>query len=222
LKKSRKNHKRSQKMKTTSKLLAILALALSTLGQNSAASAANVFHFKGNGADAFFSSVDSSGCVYTDVFVQGNEQTFRNPPTNGGTFSGAFITISQYDGCAGMQLLSADGFAELASSDFQVSGKFASASLNTTISVFDHISGTPFDVNVSLTWTGTTAGGRQNSTSHYDFPGCKVNSHYNNTFRFAEASGSVATEAVNLTPAPPMSATIFLAKSGDVNIGCGL
>ena len=207
-------------MKTTIKLLAVLALALTTFSQHATASAGNVFHFKGHGADAFFSSIDPSGCIFTDVFVQGNEQTFRNPPGQGSTFSGAFVSISQFDACAGTQVLSADGFAELAGPEFQVSGKFESAVLSATVNVFDHISGTSFDVDVNLTWTGTNVRGRQSSSSHFDFPGCKVNNHFNSTFRFAEASGSVSTETINFTPAPPVSATIFLAKSGDVTIGC--
>jgi hypothetical protein len=208
-------------MKTTLKLFAVLALALVSFGQNSTASAGNVFHFKGQGADAVFSRVDASGCIFTDVFVQANEQVYRNLPGQGSPFSGAFLSISQFDGCSGTQLLSADGFAELAGPEFQVSGKqLESASLTATINMYDYLSNTSFSVDVNITWTGTNARGRQNSTTHYDFPGCKVNSHYNTTFRYAEASGSVSDGAMNFTPEPSVGASIFSAKSGDVVIGC--
>ena len=66
-------------MKTTIKLLVVLALALATFSQHSSASAGGVFKFKGKGASASFSSADPSGCVVTDVFVAAGEANLSEP-----------------------------------------------------------------------------------------------------------------------------------------------
>ena len=76
------------------------------------------------------------------------------PPGRGSTSSGVFLAISQYDFCTATQLLSADGFTDLADDDFQVFGNLMSATLNATVTVFDYVSMTSFDVYVDLVWTG--------------------------------------------------------------------
>jgi len=205
-------------MKTIIKLLAVLALALATFSQHTTASAGSIFHFKGKSADAFFSSSD--GCVFTDVFVFASEEIFQNPPGPSSASSGANLFISQFDACTGEQLLAADGFASLADPDFQVARKLTSATLNATVNVFDFVSGTSFDVFVDVTWTGTGPLGRQNGNFHFHSPGCNFNSHFNSTFRSAEASGSVSDGATNFTPDPSLGASIFSARSGDVVVGC--
>ena len=207
-------------MKTTIKLLVILTLALATFSQYSAASAGGVFKSRGKGASAIFSSVDASGCVFTDVFVNPNEGFFQAPPGPGGTSSGVLLAISQYDACAGVQLLAAEGFAPLGDPDFQVFGNLESATLNATVNVFDFVTGTSFDVFVSLTWTATGPVNRQSSHSHFDSPGCKVNSRFIGSFRGAVATGSVSDGSTNYTPEPSLGFDIFKAKSGEVVIGC--
>ena len=161
-------------MRTTIKLLVVLALALATFSQTTTASAGSVFHFKGQGADAFFSTTDPSGCIFTDVFVFASEEVFQNPPGPRSASSATSLFISQYDACTGTQLLAADGFASLADPDFQVLGKLNSATLTATVSMFDFVSGTSFDVDVNLAWTGAGPLSRQNGNSHFHSPGCSV------------------------------------------------
>ena len=207
-------------MKTMIKLLAVLALALGTFSQHTTASAGSIFHFKGRGAEAFFSTVDPSGCIFTNVFVFASEETFQNPPGPRSASSGTFLFISQFDACVGMQLLAADGFASLADPDFQVARKLNSATLSATVNVFDFVTSTSFDVDVNLAWTGAGPLLREHGNFHFQAPGCKFNSHFNRTFRGAEASGSVSDGATNFTPDPSLGASIFSAKNGDVVVGC--
>ena len=206
-------------MKTIFKLLAVLALAVATFSQHTTALAGDVFHFKGRAADAFFSS-SPDGCFFTDVFVFASEEIFQSPPGPAGSFSGTFLFISQYDVCAGTQLRAAEGFAQLGDPDFQITRKLTSATLSATVNVFDFVSGTSFDVDVNLAWTGAGPLSRQNGNSHFHSPGCSVNSHFNSTFRPAGASGSVSDGATNFTPDPSLGAGMFSAKNGDVVIGC--
>lgn len=208
-------------MKTTIKLLTVLTLALAVFSQHTVASAGGVFKFRGEGASAVFSSVDGSGCIWTDVYVNADEGISQGPPGRGSASSGVVLVISQYDSCAGTQLLAAEGFTSLAAPDFQVFGNLESATLSATVNVFDNVSGTSFDVFVDLSWTGTASFvNRQKSHSHFDFPGCKVNSRFNLSFRPAVATGSVSDGFTNYTPDPSLGYDIYKAKSGEVAIGC--
>jgi hypothetical protein len=205
-------------MRTTIKLLAVLALALTTFMQHSTASAATVFKFRGETASAFFSSTD--GCIATDVFISATEGVSQNPPGKGDPISQAFIFISQYNFCTDTLLLNAEGFALLSNADFDVSGKLDLATLNTTINVFDFVSNTSFDIFIDLTWTGIGPLSRQSNNSHFNTPGCKIHSRFRGTFRSAEASGTVSDGTTNFTPEPSLGADLGLVKSGDVVIGC--
>jgi len=204
-------------MRTTIKLLAVLALVLATFSQHSSASAGGNFKFRGDTADAFFSSFD--GCIATDVGVFASDGISQSTPGPGGASSGTNLFISQYDFCTDIQLLAAEGFASLAGPDFQVSKRLDSATLNATVNVFDFVSNTSFDVSVNLTWTGTGLLIRQSGNSHFDSPGCKIHSRFRGTFRSAEVSGSVSDGVTNYTPGTG-GGSISSVKSGDLFIGC--
>src|SRR5687767_4550908 len=92
-------------MKTSIKLLVVLALTLTTFLQHSTASAGEVFKFKGRGVDAFFTS--TQGCVVTDVFLSATESTTHNPPGPGEEASIVHVLITQYDACTDTELLAA-------------------------------------------------------------------------------------------------------------------
>lgn len=207
-------------MKTATKLLVVLALAMTAFSQHSSASAGGVFKFRGEGASAIFSSVDTSGCVWTDVYLNADEGISQSPPGRGNASSGVGLFISQYDICANIQLLAADGFASLAEPDFRVFGKLSSATLAATVNVYDYMSNTSFDVYVDLTWTGTGDINRQSSHTHFDSPGCKFNSRFIGSFRPAVATGSVSDGFTNFTPDPSLGYDIYSAKNGEVVIGC--
>jgi hypothetical protein len=207
-------------MKITVKLLMIIALALTTFSQHSVASAGGVFKFKGEGASAIFSSVDASGCVITDVYVNADEGTNQNPPGRGSSSSSLALFISQYDACTGSVLLAADAFTLLADSDFQVFGSLSSATLHARVDAFDYVSNTSFEVFVDLSWDGHGSVNREKRHTHFSSPGCRVNSRFDLTFRPAVATGSVSDGTVNFTPEPSLGYDIYKAKSGDVVIGC--
>ena len=204
-------------MKTTLKLLMVLVLALTTFMQHSSASAASTFKFRDEGAFAFFSSVD--GCILTDVSIFASDSNSQTPPGPGSPSSGTGLFISQYNLCTGEQLLGAEGFAPLADPDFQISGRFESATLSATVSVFDYVSGNTFDVFVDLTWTGVGSLSREGFKFRSHLPGCKVHTRFRGTFRSAEVSGTVSDGTTNFT-LEPGSGAISLTKGGDVVIGC--
>ena len=207
-------------MKATIKLLAVFALALATFGHYSDAWAADIFKSKGLGVEAYFSSVDPSGCVVTDVGVFSRDETLQNPPGSGNPSSWVFLYIAQNDYCNGVQLVYAEGFTSIANADLQVSRRLDWATLATTVNVYDYASGTSYDVYVDLTWQGSGPQTRQSSHFHSHSPNCNINSRFNGTFRSAAASGSVSDGTMNFTPEPAYDARLFSVKTGDVFVGC--
>ncbi len=196
-------------------VLALIWIALPVMS----ALAGDIFLFRGQSADSFFSSADPTGCILTNVGVFANDGKFQSPPGSGSTSSGAFIFIDQFTVCPFFSpLLSAFGSASLAGPDFQVLGQLNSATLDTTIPVFDFVSGSTLSADVDLTWTGTGALSRSNSHFHFQSPGFIVNGHFNGASRPAEASGSVSIGGTNFTPQPSVFAQIISAKSGEVII----
>ena len=200
----------------------VLAMALLALVLPTTAWAADVFKLKGQSADAVFSSVDASGCIFTNVFVFASDDAIHNPPGAGNSSSVAILYISRYDSCSGTQLLGASGFATLADADFQVQNKLDAATLTATVNVFDFVSNASFNVAVNLTWTATGPTSRQNSHFHFQSPGCTVNGQSNSTFRPASASGSVSDGATNFIAAPANGAELSSVKNGNLTVGCGV
>jgi len=211
-------------MKTTIKIVGVLILLLATFGNGMTVSAGGggggTFKLKGQSANAHFSNVDQSGCIYTDVYLYASEEIVSTQPGPGTPSSGASVSIYQFDACTGTQLLGADGFVPLAGPDFQVSKKLDSAALNTTITVFDYLTGSSYDVSIALTWTATSPLGRQTSQSHYQFAGCHQTYHNNGTFRFAQTSGSVSDGVTDFAASPFSDASISSVKTGSVSTGC--
>ncbi len=193
--------------------LAVAALVLAT-----AAWAGDIVHFRGETADAFFTSVDGAGCVATDVFLAATDGRSQAPPGPGNLQSTANIFISQFNLCTGTPLLSASGFAVLADQDFQVIGRLESATLNATIPVVDFVSGSTFDVAVAVNWLGGGDTTQQVEHIHVRSPGFIVNGHLNGLFRPAVAFGGVIALGTNFTPAPAVSADIANVRTGQVMI----
>jgi len=204
-------------MKTTVKLLVVVALALAIFGQSGAASAAPVFRSTGVGADGYFYS--ENGCVATEVGLFPRDQTFRNPPDSGGHESWVFVYISQYDFCIDEQLMYAEGFTGLAEDDFQATRRADSATLTTTVNVLDYISVNSFDVYVDVSWNATGPAIRQNSHFHFHAPGCNYNSQYRESSRDAEVTGSVSDGTTSFSPETGWG-RVFSFTGKDVFAGC--
>jgi hypothetical protein len=142
-------------MRRTIPVVVVVLTALVGFVLPGTAEAADVLLLKGGSAEAFFSSTDPSGCISTVVFLVANDENPQSPPDPGSASSHAAVTISQRDECTDTVLLGATGLAELADPDFQVIGPLTSATLDTTIEVFDFVSSSSFNVDVAMTWTGT-------------------------------------------------------------------
>lgn len=198
----------------------VMALFVATFFLPISASAADIYKSKGTGAEAFFSSIDPSGCIVTDVNVYARDEKFQNPPGPGVPSSWVYLYVFQYDFCNDVQLFYGEGFTYLADTDFVASNRLDRASLETTVSVYSYTTDSYVDVYVDLSWAGSGGISRQNSHFHSHVPGCNINSRFKGSFRSAEASGSISDGSTNFTPEPSWYANIFSVSSSDVFARC--
>ncbi len=194
-------------------LLSLVAFAFTTGVPRAHAASGNTFQFKFHGlsAQADFDNLSPDGCIDTFVFVDGSQN-----PAGKQTFSSADVFIGKFNLCTNTPLLEASGFT--LNPDFQIDKKLLSASLNTTISVTDFVSGNTFNVSVSMAWTSTSAIAHENSTFHFHTKGFTENGHFNAAFRDADASGTVSDGTTNYTPSPSIFAQTMSAREVDVFI----
>lgn len=202
-------------------LFVTLVLSVLAIGLPSSALASNVqrYQFSGQFAGAYFSSADPSNeCIITDVSVFGDDGRVRMGSGKPGVGSAAGVYISQYDYCNEELLVAADGFTGLDADDFQIDRQLNSATLHTTITVYDWVSDTTYPVDVDVNWTGTGDPYRESGGSRYNTPGFKYNSHFQGTFRSAEVSGSVETAWGTLTSGSVVFADMGSVRSGSIEI----
>jgi len=192
----------------------LLALMLA-LPCRSAAAPGQTSHFKFKGltATAIFDSV--AGCVETQAFIQGFSNRIKTvgPP---GTTPSAFVSLFQFDNCSLTTLLSASGFTDLPPGAFQIKKNLTTATLNTSIDVFDSVSNTTFPVDISLSWTGTGTLTVSKNHNIFTAPGFRENFMFTGASRPATASGSVTALGTNFSPSPAVFADLEDAKVGDL------
>jgi hypothetical protein len=173
------------------------------------------FKFMGLTADAVFDSFDASGCIDTFVFVTGTNGRILMP---GGpqVTSSAAVSISQFDFCTSTDLLEAFGFISLPAGAFQIDKKLTSATLNTTVAVTDFISSATFNVDLSISWTGS--GGLTVSKNHNLLrqAGLMINETFSGSFRQGTASGSVTGNGTNFSPLATVFADLTDVKQGQL------
>lgn len=196
-------------------IIALLALVLPA-----PAFAANVTKFSGDSADVYFSTLDATGGIYTDVSVFANTSKSQNPPGAPAVQASVNLWISQYDACTFTQLLAAGGFTSLSGQEFQIDNKLNSATLNRTVNVYDYVTGATFDVTISLNWSATGPVTKGSWSSHYQTGKCKTHYRSTGSWRPAQASGAVVAGATNYTPNTAQGASLSTTKSGSLEIGC--
>src|SRR5215216_1444551 len=159
-------------MKSIIKGLAAFAVVLGMFSQPIGASAADVFHFRGQGVEATFVNVDPSGCLYTSVYLVAAEQVTQNPPGAPDPSAGILVQYFQADFCTNTVFHSASATVPLSESELDFTGKLHLATLHTTVTVFEFVSNAPTDITIDLTWRATNPRLFDNLHSHYHFEGC--------------------------------------------------
>ena len=134
-------------------ILTVLALLLTAFALPSVTQAEVEFYrysAKGRAAEADFSSVDKSGCVYTYVNVEAVDGSIKTKGKPEAAYV-ASVYISQNDWCTETYLEAyTNGYVELAEGDFQIDDKLNSATLNTAIELYDNYSGNSLPLDISI------------------------------------------------------------------------
>jgi hypothetical protein len=208
---------RSLRYVTAASATVVAAFALA-VGANPAHAASDTFHFsvRGQLAEAYFYSTDSSGCVITSVAVFANDNRYNYGPGGPEALPLLTVLLSKWDECTGTLLLEANGQAVL--EGHQSDKQLTAATLDTTIKLFDFVAETPVPVSVNIAWTGTGATVTQRSHNQIKLPGFKMNSRFSGTFRNATAVGTVSDGTTNFTPEPATSARLGSVQGGEVAI----
>jgi hypothetical protein len=178
--------------------------------------AAEVIHFRDEGAEAFFTA--SNGCVVTSYQVTATNGRSHSPSNPVQMQTTAFVAINRFDVCTQIPLMSAWGAAPLSSSEFQLAQNLSSASLHVSVPMQDGLSGQTFTAEIALTWTATDEMTHGISITHTSAPGMRVNGRSHGSSRVAAVSGSIVVGNTPVVLGSPLFAAIRKSTSGTVII----
>ncbi|ADJ29603.1 hypothetical protein [Nitrosococcus watsonii] len=182
-----------------------------------------------NSLNAFFTSIDDSGCITTEVSVtvhtgglsvkrltqSPDESPAKNLRGNINKSPGGealFISISRIDECQGKVILYAKGKKGLGSGGrLRIASAQGTATLAFPLKIVTPGSGKPVDAEVNLTWAKTGNPVTVKRSRYFDKPGRLIEAagRFKQTFQSAQASGSVSINGENFTPEASMDAGIL-------------
>jgi hypothetical protein len=178
-------------MKRYTCVFALLAAVLTTLALPSTV-LAETSHFRGKTANGDFYSFDPASCISTSVYTFATESRSQVSPGGGSTDgTSASISIYQYNDCTYEEVTCLYGAISPSSSEFNMAGNLASATLNATFEAYNCLTGATQPVSVAITWTGEGDVSRGNYHSSYSFGGYRSSYRSSGQFRYATLSGSV-------------------------------
>jgi hypothetical protein len=180
------------------------ALTLASLSSADLAPSASTDHH----ADAVFTS--TVGCLFTEVGIQADDVTSRNPPTTAVIYSQASVGILVVDNCLNFNPVLAGGVVDLSPADFTLSQALDSARLQKTFLLPDFASGQLIQVTVDVSWTGTGDITRDSNNYHTIFPPNISVGH--TATRSAQATGTVVVGSTNFTPLPSVNGNLTIAE----------
>lgn len=180
------------------------------------AAATEHHHFTGRSAIAAFYT--SSGCVETSVLVSVDEEGSQTAPGQPVAAYRCSVHFEQWDSCNGQVMASGDVEADLAPDEVTLTPAARSATLRSTLEIFDQAQGRPATLALDLTWVAT--GPLYRSTAHDNYSSSSVHwvRRYRGQTRDAEASGSLLLDGTSLTAGPSHWAYVSTSQSAEVSI----
>jgi len=170
--------------------------------------------FKNNSASADFSSVDSTGCILSDAFINGFDSLTR-PGNTTGQF--AFVAIVVVDSCNNFTPVK-EAFSQDFTGTVQFGRNLSTARVTGSATMFDVVSNTTFTATFDVTWQGFGPTTSMIDSQHFHAPGFILNTHFHGSDRAAEASGTLSDGTTNFAAAPSLSADLFNSSGGSVQL----
>jgi hypothetical protein len=197
------------------------AVILATAG-DAASTKVSVANLRGPLVNALFTVTDPSGCIETDTFVTANIPSYQKLPSPPVTTGVAAVDVDEYDACTGTTILQAFGETEaLPIGALQVSRQLDWATLRTTLMLTNIDTNATFDVDVDVSWAGTSAIHRDDVNSNEFYGGgCHVLNRWKGSGRTAAASGTVSDGLHDYTPTITQDAEIGYVIDGFEVIDC--
>ena len=175
--------------------------------------------------NAYFETIDPSGCDVTDTFVSANSGVSQDHPSTpeSGPVNDVEVSVYEYDACNDFaSIVDAAGLVTtLPAGAFTVSNQLDSAHLVADVPLDDLVSGSTFTVHVDVAWTGTSTITRNtvNTNDRYSRD-CHVLNRWKGSGRTADAAGSVSDGTTDFTPTPTHEGEIGDVIDGFEVIGC--
>jgi hypothetical protein len=206
-------------------IIVTLVVSVCTLAVPTSTRAAEVLRMQYSGptAKAWFSHTDERGCIVDMVSIKASQGRAKQ----GGQPEAAsqiFVWVWQYDACSDPNSLVTlfDGMVRtsLPAGALQVNRRLDTATLNTTVDVYDYVSGTTHSVAINVGWTATGDARYVKESDQVRVGSYIFSQRFESTSRPAQASGSVSLDnSANITPDPTVLETgIESVKSGEMII----
>jgi hypothetical protein len=161
-----------------------------------------VFKLKDLLADAQFTSLDSTGCIQTDVVVFAGSAKIKDTGSPLDVEPMVNVTYSVFNLCNLVLLRSGFGSTSgLVVPNFQMDSGLVAAHASATVPVSDDQNGTTIYLYVDLDWSGFGDILKLRLKEFVDTPPFSVKMRAKGNYRQATVSGSVTDGTTNFTPA---------------------
>jgi len=195
---------------------ATLALALALAAGPSHALVHDSSHFKGLSAFALWETTDATGCIVTDALAAPVENRLKGAGGSGGP--AVTVGFFVYDQCRFLELVAAEAFVDLGAGEFRANDSLTSATLDTTVQLFDSVSSTTMPVTLALSWSGVGDVFRDNARQSLRFGGSSYVSRESGSSREAAASGTFLVGTTNYAAGAVDFAILSSSSDGIVTI----
>jgi hypothetical protein len=198
----------------------VAAFLLASLGAPGwADTTAMRFSVKGDTAIAVFEGTSpTDACLRFFVSVTASDVMEKVSPGPRTSNVGTVLVVAAQDTCEGVTLLS--GAGETAQQSLRIAGDLSTATLSTTVTVFDTVSLNSYHFAVDLTWTAVGPVETHHDKEMFRDPslGLLINSQIRGAHVEAQATGTVVGLDQNFTPQPSSRAELQTQNSGIVVI----
>jgi hypothetical protein len=157
------------------------------------------------GVNAGASSVDASGCIFTNIFLFGGVDTAKTPGSTTST-QAVFVNISQFDTCTFVSSFYGGQSNDIV---FAFNANLSAVTLTGPIKLCD-ASSTCSTFQIDIAWNASSDLNRTISSTH-NFCGasCKNFSRGENLARTLSGSGSISNGAINFAAPSTGFASMF-------------
>jgi hypothetical protein len=207
-------------MNARARVATSMALLFLAIGSTAWAEATRtLLTVKGDTATATFDSIDpETPCLQNFAIAVASDLMQKQLPGGKAITVNTMLIVVQKDVCLDFLLFSAQG--ETTTQSFALASDLSSATLSTTVTVFDELTHQLYDFDVNLTWIAQDTPVFENVKETFRDPelGLKIMSHVRGRHVAAEATGTLVGLGRNFALEPSVSAELQTENLGTLII----